>query len=298
MIKRCQKAPSHPITDEELNQLIYPVVGSVKLDGYRCTCNNGAYTSSMKKVTNDHIQSILSDPIYNGLDGELIVGPANDPNVFNNTTGPVRRKAGTPDFTYYVFDLTNVDAPYHTRLAMLNQLSLPHVIVLKQELLYNPQEVIAYEQWAVEQGFEGIMVRSLDGKYKQGRCTLKEQNIFKRKPVADDECICIGFEEQQENQNETFTNEMGLTVRSGHKENKVGKGTLGAMIMKSSLWPEPFRIGTGIGWTDEFRKKVWDCQDDYLNSVWNYKYQKYGSMDAPRQPIAKGQRDLNDMTSY
>jgi DNA ligase-1 len=300
MITRPQKAPSKPITDEQLELLSYPVLGSVKLDGYRCTTENGAFTSSMKPVTNRYIQNILSDPIYNGLDGELIVGPANDPNVFNNTTGPVRRAEGKPDFTFYLFDhLDRLQQPYKIRHALLHNVrSLPHIMVLTQRHLRSPKDVIAFDQWCVDQGFEGAMIRSTDGKYKQGRCTLRELNIFKRKPVADDECEIIGFEEQLENNNETYINELGLTVRSSHKENKTGKGTLGALVVKSKLWDEPFRIGTGVGLNDKLRKYMWENQSDFLGTIWVYKYQKYGSINAPRQPILKGCRDGKDITNY
>ena len=164
--------------------------------------------------------------------------------------------------------------------------------------LYSPEDVINYEAWCVDQGFEGAMIRSMTGKYKEGRCTLKEMNIFKRKPVLDDEAEIIGFEEQMENQNEAFENELGLQTRSTHAENKVGKNTLGAFIVKSKLWKEPFRIGTGIGLTDDLRKEIWSMQDEYKGMIFTYKYQAHGSIDAPRQPIFKGWRDLSDLTEY
>ena len=301
MIKKPMKAPSTSITDEQLDMLPYPVYGSVKLDGYRCTTMNGAFTSSMKKITNDYIQGILSQPEYSGLDGELIVGAPNDPDVFNNTTGPVRRKVGEPDFTFYVFDniACDLSLPYGVRLDLLNESILPPgVQVLEQKLLGDPQAVIDFTQWCVDNDYEGGMIRTREGRYKQGRCTFKEMNIFKRKPVEDDECVVIGFEEQMLNGNEVYTDELGLNVRSAHKENKVGKGTLGALVVKSALWDEPFAIGTGIGLTDNVRKYIWDNQNKFMGSLWTYKYQKYGSINAPRQPIAKGMRDINDITKY
>ena len=98
--------------------------------------------------------------------------------------------------------------------------------------------------------------------------------------------------------NESFINEMGNSVRSAHKENKVGKNTLGKLIVTSKLWPKPFPIGTGQGLTDELRQHIWDNQEKHLGKIWVYKYQAYGSIDAPRQPILKGMRDPNDMTGY
>jgi len=303
MIKKPQKAPSEPIANEDLVKLFLhgpPVVGSRKLDGYRCTTHgNCAYTSSMKPVTNKFIQEILSQPEYTGLDGELIVGKPNDLNAFNNTTGPVRKASGEPDFKFYVFDFLNLSLPYEDRLKHLEAYKdLPHIVVLQQKKLFTPDEVLIYESECVEKGFEGAMIRTLFGKYKQGRCTLKELNIFKRKPTVDDEAMVIGFEEQQENLNEPYKNELGNMVRSAHKANKVGKNTLGKLILSSSTWKEPFACGTGIGMTDELRQLIWDNRKSWLNTVWVYKYQKHGSINGPRQPILKGPRDLKDLTTY
>ena len=254
----------------------------------------------MKLITNDYIQSILSQSVYNGLDGEIIVGKPNTPQTFNNTTGPVRRKAGRPDFKFYVFDLHNLKAIYIDRLTILKSefANVPFVHVVKQTPLVTIEEVKAFELKCVKDGFEGAMVRSPGGMYKAGRCTLKEGNIFKRKPTEDDECTIIGFEEQMLNMNEPKENEMGNMVRASNKENKVGKGTLGKFIVTSPKWPEPFAIGTCIGLTNAKRQEIWDNQDSYIGETLVYKYQLYGSINAPRQPIGKGFRDPNDMTSF
>ncbi len=303
MIKKPQKALSESITNEQLAVVIKQhgyVLGSPKLDGYRCLTQNGAFTSSMKKITNLHTQDILTDCMYNGLDGELIVGKPNIPEAFNNTTGPIRRMLGNPDFMFYVFDRHDLsDTMYSSRLDTLDSFSeIPHVHIVKQTKLYSVDEVVAYELKCVNGGFEGAMIRTSTGKYKAGRCTLREQNIFKRKPTEDDECTIIGFEEQMMNLNKSKKNEMGNMVRSSHKGNKVGKGTLGKFLVESPKWENPFAIGTGKGLTNELRQKIWDNQSYYMKQTITYKFQLYGSIDAPRQPIYKGFRDPKDTTNY
>ena len=170
--------------------------------------------------------------------------------------------------------------------------------VIKQKTLYSPEDVIQYTNWCIEQGYEGAMIRSTDGVYKERRCTLRELNIFKRKPVADDEAEILAFEQQFENQNESFTNELGNSTRSSHKENMVGKRTLGAFIVKSKKWDDTFRIGTGEGLTEELRNEIWQNKETYLGRIITYKYQEYGSINAPRQPIMKGFREKSDLTDY
>ena len=146
MIKRPMKAPGEPITDEQLEQIKYPVYGSAKLDGFRAMVWDKVYTSSMKLLPNLYVQRSLSNGDYNGLDGELIVGSYNDPNTFNNTTGPLRRRDGEPDFTFYVFDdFTYPTFTYATRWLIANDFSLPRVVILEQRKLNSPQEVIVFE---------------------------------------------------------------------------------------------------------------------------------------------------------
>ena len=301
MIKRPQKAPSESITNEQLEELNYPVFGSPKLDGFRCTTNNAAHTSSMKLIKNKYAQNILSAPEYSGLDGELVVGPPNHPDAFNRTTGPIRRAAGEPDFKFYVFDhLLDLTAPYAVRQkrVLAQAICLPFVVVLTQDILRSPDDVIKYTNWCIDQGFEGAMIRSLDGLYKEGRCTFRESNIFKRKPFVDDEAVIVGFIEQQENLNASSVNELGLSSRSSHKENKTGKGTLGSLILKSNKWEGTFNCGTGKGLNNKLREWIWNNQDKCLGETVVYKFQEHGSIDAPRIPIYKGFRDKADMTNY
>jgi len=76
-ITRVQKGPSEPITNDQLSMLNYPIVGSPKLDGFRCVIDSQPYTSSLKPWPNNFIRHELSKPEYQGLDGEIIVGPPN-----------------------------------------------------------------------------------------------------------------------------------------------------------------------------------------------------------------------------
>lgn len=285
-MKRPLKAPSLSITDKQLKLLPYPVLGSQKLDGFRCCIVDGvAKTSSMKNIQNTFVFDQLSKKEFTGLDGELIIGPPNSPDVFHNTSGPLRRFDGKPDFIFYVFDR-------YTTGAYLDRWYIPSrtfprfsgIKVLKQTTLLSPQEVIDYTNTCVEEGYEGAMIRTFSGLYKQGRATFKEMNIFKRKPMEDDEALIIGFVEQLTNLNEPTFNELGLTKRSSNQENKSPANTLGSFILHSPKWSEPFNCGGGC-LTHAERKEIWDNQAKYLGKKVTYKFQAYGSIDAPRQPI-------------
>lgn len=302
MIRKPMKAPTEPISDEDLFTINYPVYGSPKLDGFRAMKSGIVLTSSLKPLPNLFVQNELSDPSLDGLDGELVVGlpysAFDGDDVFNRTSGALRRKDGEPDFTFFVFDtFEEPDRDYDYRRPV-NSLH-PRVVILEQVLLFSAQEVIEYETKMLDAGYEGIMIRHPFAPYKFGRATAKEQYIFKRKPFADAEATIIGFEEQMENTNEATVSELGRTKRSSHAAGKVPKGTLGKFNLKCDLFTEEFDCGTGKGLNDVLRQKIWNNQEKYLGKTITFKYQKYGSTpEAPRLPIYKGFRDDWDMTSY
>ena len=299
MLRRPMKAPTDPITSEELEKLKYPVYGSPKLDGFRCMVEDQPYTSTMKPFGNHFVQRELSNPLYKHLDGEIIVGDPKSPDAFWNTSGPVRRFDGEPDFKFYVFDcFKDKNKPYHHRL----HYDMPFVdegrlIVLEQRVLKSPVDVQAYEKEMLSIGYEGAMIRSMNGVYKEGRCTFNEMNMFKRKPFVECEAIIVGMEETMENCNEQEVNELGLSKRSHKQKNLVPKGTLGNFILLSPLWSTPFRAAAGKGFTAEMKQHIWNFRKVFIDNheIVTVKYQAYGSREAPRLPSVIKLRPLWDI---
>jgi len=287
MLTRILKAPNKSVPDTELHLLEYPVVASPKLDGFRCLIDGEPKTSSMKEQPNEFIKKTLSKPELNGLDGELLVGLPTDPNSFNNSTGPLRRYAGEPDFKFYVFDsFLSPSQPYAQRwlLSVKEEFKHPRVVILPQEILYTPSEVVLFTDRCIDEGYEGAMLRTLTGKYKQGRATFKEMNIFKRKPLEDAEAEIIGFVEQMTNHNPKFIDEQGLSKRATNQDMLLGAGTLGSFVMKSPLWKKPFNLGGGKLNHSE-RLDVWNNREEFLGKKVTFRYQAHGSLEGPRQPI-------------
>jgi DNA ligase-1 len=313
MIKKPMKAPGEGVSLEVLKNMPYPIACSPKLDGIRALAlEEGIMSATKKPLGNLHMQACLDDESLIGLDGELVVGlPYADPNdsdddVFNRTSGAIRRSSGEPDFKYYVFDdFTNPNLSYQQRWAHYTETAIPvlitnpYVVILEQKICHNFEEAVAYEEKLILKGYEGMMARTLTSVYKQGRVTLKEGHILKRKPLEQDEAVVVGVYEQLKNNNTKVKDALGNGVRSSHKDNKVGKGTLGGITLKSPKWAETFNCGTIIGGTTEWRQEMWNNQDKILGATMTYVYQGYGSIDKPRQPRAKSEfRPKDDITNY
>lgn len=301
------KAPSKQITEARLDDpAIYPLCGSPKLDGYCTLCENGAFTSTLKPIGNDFIRRILSNPIYNGLHGEIVIGPPNHPDAFNRTTGPVRAKDGKPNFKLHAFDyFANINLSYIDRYTnlLLKCPALPFVEIVEQTELKNKAEVRAFEKQCIDLGYEGAMVRTLWAPYKQGRCTDREGYIWKLKPTEDAEGEIVGFYEKLKNNNEAFANELGLTRRSAHRENKEGAGTLGGFLLRTITKGLPWtgqviRCGAAANMKAEDLLHIWNHQQEFMGRIGTYKYQAIGSIDAPRQAIWKGFRNKDDITDF
>ena len=292
--------PMLAYTVEDTSKISYPCFVSLKLDGIRVVILDGAvYSRSMKPIRSKAVQELFGKAEYNGLDGEILYGDWNAPNVFNLTTQTVMATELKPEFDksqlkMAVFDYVLKDSDYQDRYGVADYIVDEcgfQMQLLEQIVVYNEQELLDFEKSALEAGYEGIMVRSIHGSYKQGRSTQKEGTIGKLKRFLDDEAIVIGFEEKMHNTNEAKTNELGRTQRSQAQEGMVGAGTLGAFICEC----KGIKFTCGSGLDDVMRKEVWDNQDKYLNKFIKFKHFEVGQKDSFRFPIWLGFRDEDDM---
>lgn len=286
-------------TIEDTSKVQYPVMVSVKLDGIRCLIIDGvAMTRSLKPIRNEYVQSVLGNHEYNGLDGELIVGGIFAKDCYRVTNSGVMSKEGKPDFKYHVFDIHNSTETFNTRYANIpNRMfvtNLRHVQYLRHVphlIAHTELDLLKIEANVLEAGGEGLMVRSLDGRYKYGRSTMKEGILGKLKRFVDDEFLVVGFEERMHNGNDATTNALGHTERSSHKQNKTGRGDLGALVLRTQGGLE---FTCGSGFTDDLRKAIWDNRDLYLGKLAKVKHFSVGVKDLPRFPTFVGFRDTQD----
>lgn len=104
-------------TLDDTSKVPFPVLVSAKLDGIRAIVKDGVvYSRSMKPIRNRHVQNLFGREKYNGLDGELVVGAPNAPDVYLKTNSGVMSAGGEPDVFFYAFDRWDMpDVPYETR---------------------------------------------------------------------------------------------------------------------------------------------------------------------------------------
>jgi DNA ligase-1 len=273
---------------------IYPYLATPKIDGIRCLIRDGqAVSRSLKPIRNSYISKCLSS-LPDGLDGELTSG-----DTFQTSTSSIMSADGNPNFIYWVFDYVDDPAvPYKDRVNKLIKYSestiLPSFVrILTPMLVLSESDLENYMTLAVEQGHEGVILRSLESPYKFGRSTNKENYLLKVKTFCDSEAVVTGFQEKLSNNNPQEVNALGYSERSSHKENLVQTGTLGALLVKDKVSGVTFKIGTGFN--DELRQQIWNNQSQYMNTLVKYKYMPHGEKDKPRHPTFLGFRDQDDL---
>lgn len=287
-------------TDVDLSKLRYPVLVSEKLDGIRAIVKDGiVYGRSLKPIPNPSVQKMFGQAKYNGLDGELICGPANGPRVCDETKSGVMSKSKElhwSDVCFYVFDKFDLELPFKERneiacdMAMrapVNVVPVTHVPVTEE------QQLLQMEQHYLLNGYEGLMIRDPEGPYKFGRSTVNEGYLLKLKRFQDSEALITGVEPLYQNQNEATLNELGLTHRSSHKENKVAMETMGALQVEDLKTGVFFKIGTGFD--QALRAQIWKDRDAMIGQIVKYKFLPVGIKEAPRHPVFLSFRDPIDM---
>jgi DNA ligase-1 len=290
-------ACSKTITEADFGKLRFPLVATPKFDGIRClTFEGGAPTSrNLKPIQNDHIRETLTMLGVEGLDGELMVPGAKD---FGTVSSAVMGSKGTPDFEYWVFDLWMAEGTYVQRLQELAKTAqgLPSFIKFVRPRICNtPEELLEFEVECLEDGFEGVITRAPESKYKFGRSTKNEQGMLKLKRFHNSEAVIVDCLEEQANLNPAKKNALGRTERSSAKAGKVGKGSLGKFVCRDLTTGVEFEIGTGF--TAAQRAEFWLNKPN--GHTVKYKFQPAGAKDEgkPRFPVFLGFRHADDMSS-
>lgn len=261
----------------------WPKLGSPKLDGIRCHTTKDIYSRNNILIPNLHIRKLMKDLTYYQLDGELMIDTGTED--FNDVQSGVMSVQGTPKFTFNVFDCIQTAAPFRARWALyleaISEIKETHPFVraVEQKWLHNEMELERYMNECLDDGYEGVILKDPEAKYKFGRSTLKQQTMLKYKQFDDDEAVIIGFKELMHN----------LDTSCKKQENMVGGNTLGAFLVR---WKGiEFEIGGGEGMTTALRKLLWANRESLLGKLITFKYQGVSKYGVPRFPTYKVIRD-------
>lgn len=193
------------------NKVKYPVAGEPKLDGVRCMIFLKDYQGGVKFTD---VQSLSREgksydfgttkirealvPLFqdNGdiiLDGELYVHGMPQ----NRISGSMRGTTYIPELhdvmEYHVYDIIKPKQPYSERRKDLENLFINYegFKLGRSITLVDKKSVDNFEEECIEAGYEGIMLKNLDGLYEIGK---RSYNNLKVKQFLDEEFKIVGYE--------------------------------------------------------------------------------------------------------
>lgn len=304
--------------DVDESKLKFPLIIQPKIDGTRAIVQDGKlYARSLKQHENKFVTQQYSNPIFNGLDGEMIVGnnPA-APDLCRNTSSALRTIEGEPVTTFWCFDYITEETknlPYFERYEMLadkiielNSQGCRFIDFVPSYSADNLAEYQYLRDTFLEQGYEGCIIRDPKAKYKQGRSSSVKPDLWRYKPWASAEIIVTNLVEEMQNNNQAKVNELGRTERSSHKENLVGKGTLGAIVgtLYNDLLDYKGKVvatkGTEItiatgSLTEKEKLDFWKNPDKIVGQLVTFSYMSYGLKDNARFAQFESIRSFVDM---
>lgn len=300
-------------TCKDINSITYPVIVSPKLDGVRGMIQDNTLLSrSLKLIPNHHVQRVFGRSEFNGFDGELILGDPVDDDCFRRTTSLVMSHDKIElGIIFHVFDIIPSITPsldnnttFIDRYSFLkNKLyNIPKELralikLVPCETMNNKHELLLFEEEMIKQGYEGVMIRSMNSEYKHGRATPKSEWLQKIKRFDDAEGVIIECSPLLKNNNEVIINELGYSSRSHAKDNLESMELLGSFTIKilNGEYKNTI-VSIGTGFTKEQREEYWQLRDELNGRIISFQYFSTGAKDAPRFPSFRGFRDKKDMS--
>jgi len=298
-------APNEQI---DLNELSYPLFASPKMDGIRCIFYKGQILSrSLKQIQNRQLREKF-EPIreYSEKEDLILDGEIYSPELtFQEITSYVM----TQDFEdkksikkfgkvmtipehlkFYCFDciendnfLTTFSLRFRSLIRHYDKLNNNSINIVDNEYVYNSGNLNNCFNRVLTQGYEGLILRNPDGKYKCGRGTIKEGIIYKLKPFRTFDAQIIDVEQSTEVNKDAKKkiNELGRSVTSKKK------GDRHLIEKASAFWVKyegkPLKVVLAM--TDEEKVAVWANRANLIGKWVEYKGMIIGAKTVPRHPV-------------
>ena len=255
-------------------KLKYPVNVQPKLDGIRCIVkSDGMWTRNGKQIVSaPHIfESLKHHFLANPdliLDGELYY---KDRSNFNTICSLVKKtKPKSEDLVlskkliqYWIYDVPSISGRFDIRkVALYEFYHNEHVVMVETYLAQNEADMLKQYNHYIEQGYEGLMLRTLTGDYENKR----SKTLLKFKTFEDDEFEIL----------EVYEGNGKLTGMVGQMLFKIKSGTM---------------FFSTVNGTQEYLTELWSQKQELIGKKATVKYFELTADGIPRFPKVIGIRD-------
>jgi DNA ligase-1 len=247
----------------------YPLLASAKLDGFRALVTPDGIFSRNWKPFNEAVHNYFADVIETAKDLQTVVDGEIYSRQFRFDELASNLRSGSIDSSirFYAFDSLSVNEwmsdssePFLNRYqtTVTTYRKLDTVAPLVQYQINNDDDLARLFAQAIEQGFEGLILRKPDSVYKHGRATMKQGIIFKLKQWVTVDSKIIGFKQR---------------LKGGKRTGKIG-----SYLLKSSDGIE-FAAKPGAG---VVVPESWRFRNDLLGKFVECRFMKHGVKLKPR----------------
>lgn len=264
------------------HKLTYPVAIQPKLDGLRCLIHlkDGKVMMQSrggKYYPLPHIEEEIRYPLQCGgetlvLDGELYLHGASLQTITSLAKRPREESRQLLYCIYDVFDLKYTEMTWWYRHQMLKDFfrssgSFTSIWEVPTVNVENEQRIIHYHRAFAEDGYEGAIIRTYGGLYKEG---YRSPDLLKFKDWQDDEYVVKGW--------------------------YCGKGKFENVPMFICVTPEGKEFAvTPVGSQSE-RLEMLQNANSYIGKMMKVKYLDKTDEGAPKCARGLGLRDEGDMS--
>ena len=199
------------------DRIKFPMLAQQKVDGVHALVRDGKLLGrSLKPFANKAVWRMFSHDYLDGICGEMIAGTDKyAPDLCRHSTSLLNSKDGDGNVTLFVFDYVPTDKvaamPYAKRMQLIpaEVREHPNIHILGYEEVNSMGEIQAIENYELEAGGEGLILRDPAKGYKYGRCGKTNAACWRIKRMIEEEILITGFIEGRHNANVANTNELG-----------------------------------------------------------------------------------------
>lgn len=288
-------APNQIVKVEDMFTNHSCLLASYKYDGIRCIFKNGEMISrALKQFPNKQLWTRFMDLAMLSKNNDIILdGELYCPSISFNELSGIIRQLDYPlpnDLTFNCFDTIEnelFNSRFSSRLQVLQDLKInsPYFNTIPHWSIFSVKEVEDLFENALANGFEGLILRDPNGRYKFGRGTVKEGLIYKLKPFVTFDAKIIGVLQGTvvDPNAEKTINELGYSRTSKLKEDRLPSGRASDFVV---LY-ERKELKVSIAMTNEEKEEIWKNKEKYIGKMIEYKGMKIGMKEdgLPRHPV-------------
>jgi DNA ligase-1 len=203
--RECEKTVLFPMLAQDYtkhkHKIQFPCYVQPKLDGYRAIYKDGEMWSRQGnafEIVRHQFEHLKDIPYI--LDGELYSSTLKfeELGVLRKTASKMNSndKEMLRKIDYYVYDIADTNLVFEERLKILKSLKgkYPKLVVVNTNLCERDKDVSNHHAKAIEDGYEGIMLRNVKGSYREKH---RSYDLQKYKLFKDEEFEIIGFDKEQ-----------------------------------------------------------------------------------------------------